>query len=322
VDYRRLGATGIDVSEIGFGAWGIGGNIKGSVAYGPTDDRVSLAALAQAYESGITFYDTADFYGFGHSEELIGRALADVRQNIVIASKVGLLGADGRQDFTSGHIRRSVEASLTRLKTDYLDLYQCHSPVLSDLAARDGEAVATLRALRDEGKIRSFGISLRAPEDGPAAIDNFGFEVIQVNFNLVDQRARQNGLLQQCADAGVGVIGRTPLCFGFLTGAYSGEGGFDPDDHRSKWSPEQVDRWASAYRLFVSGLLEKRKQTHAQFALRYCLSYDGISTVIPGMLTAAEVEENAAAGSLGLFSRDEVDSMEQTYEDHTFFVGR
>src|SRR5256885_488352 len=112
--YRALGSTGIRVSEIGFGAWGIGGNAAGAVAYGPTSDAESLRALRRGFDAGITFFDTADFYGFGHSEEVLGAAFADVRAQVVIATKVGMLDAQGTQDFSPAHVRRALEQSLRR----------------------------------------------------------------------------------------------------------------------------------------------------------------------------------------------------------------
>ena len=179
--YRRLGATGLKVSEIGFGAWGIGGDVNGSVAYGPTDDNDSRRALQRAFELGITFYDTADFYGFGHSEELIGQALRDVRAQVVIATKVGLLDATGRYDFTRRHIKHSIEGSLRRLGTDYVDLYQLHSPPIDSL---DDGVLATLQLLQAEGKIRAFGISVRSPDEGLVAIELIWLQVHTSQFQF------------------------------------------------------------------------------------------------------------------------------------------
>ena len=241
MNYRPLGETGLQVSEIGFGAWGIGGG-EAAPAYGTTDDRRSIYALQRAFELGINFFDTADFYGDGHSETLISRALGDHREEIVIASKVGLVDANGAQNFSPGHIRNSVEGSLSRLQTDCIDLYQLHGPPVH-LLEEDDSIIATLHDLKEAGKIREIGISVASPEDGLAAVTRFGFRVIQVNFNLVDQRAQEIGLFDLCLQTGAGIIGRTPLCFGFLSGAYSAEAEFQPNDHRSGRSPEQINKW-------------------------------------------------------------------------------
>ena len=317
--YRQLGATGIRVSEIGFGAWGIGGNAKGAVAYGPADEDESRNALLRAVELGINFFDTSDFYGFGHSEEVLGRALRPVRSSVVIATKVGLLNAAGDQDFSATHIERSLEASLRRLQTDYVDLYQLHSPPL-ELLKSDSGIVGTLKRLQAAGRIRAFGLSLRAPDDGLEAVRDLGFNCLQVNFNLLDQRAVENGLFDLCSRRNVGVIVRTPLVFGFLTGRYSATADFDPFDHRRRWSPGQLERWASAHHLFTALIDSKNGETPSQFALRFCLSFDCVSTAIPGMLKAEHVIENSEASGLGRLAQPVCGRIAGIYREHGFLV--
>lgn len=314
--YRKLGETGISVSEIGFGAWGIGGLSNGATSYGKTSDAESKKALRRAFEKGITFFDTSDLYGYGHSEQLIGETLKDVREKIAIASKAGFLEHNGPQDFSSKHIKASAEKSLRRLQTDYLDLYQLHSPAMDLL--KEGGAIEALQDLKREGKIRAFGISARSPGDGLAAL-KLGFQSIQTNFSLVDQRALECGLLGACRAQGVGVICRTPLCFGFLAGNYANME-FDSRDHRSSWPPEQRDLWANAYKTFLLAVKKNGDQTNAQFALRYCLSYPAVSSTIPGMLTSAEVDENIGASELPPFSETELAKLQGTYGDHSFFI--
>src|ERR1043166_7711162 len=191
---RPLGRTGITVSEIGFGTWGLGGNVGGAIAYGPTEDAESIRALQHAFDKGVTFYDTADLYGFGHSERLLGEALADRRRQIVIATKVGLVDAQGTQDFGKAHVRQALESSLKRLQTDYVDVLMLHNPP-PNLLRPDSEPIALLADLCREGACRTWGISVRSPDDGLTAVRQTGCPIIQVNFNLVDQRARQNALL-------------------------------------------------------------------------------------------------------------------------------
>ena len=319
--YRTLGVTGIRVSEIGFGAWGIGGNTAGALAYGPTDDEASRRAVRGAFESGINFFDTADFYGFGHSETVLGNALRDVRSDAVIATKAGMLSASGEQDFSPEHLLRSLDRSLARLGTDYVDLFQLHSPPI-DLLLRDDRIVDTLERLRRKGRIRAYGISARSPEDALIAVTVLGFRCVQVNFNLLDQRAMENGLFELCQREGAGIIGRTPLCFGFLTGRYSAAAQFDSDDHRSRWSPEQRERWANALGLFLAMVKNCAEQTPAQFALRFCLSFAALSTVIPGMLTEEHVRENALASALGTLPDVERAAIVEVYRRNRFFVER
>ncbi len=318
--YRKLGRTDIEVSEIGFGAWGIGGTSNGAVSYGPTDDRESKRALKRAFELGVTFYDTADLYGYGHSEGLIGGVFKGRRGRVVIASKVGFLTQEGVQDFSPSHIRKSIEGSLKRLQSDYVDLYQLHDPTAT-LLERDGAMIETLDSLKREGKIRAWGISVRTPNDGLFAIRKCGAEVVQVNFNMVDQRILENGLMNLCQLEEIGLICRTPLCFGFLTGSYSGETKFDVHDHRSRWPMAQLSLWANANQLF-SPRIRHEGQTDAQLALRYCLSYPAVSTIIPGMLYDEQVDENVRASHLGPLTEYERTEVEALYKSHEFFVRR
>ncbi|MBI4179767.1 aldo/keto reductase [bacterium] len=317
---RLLGKTGLAVSEIGFGTWGIGGAADGDVAYGPTDDEESKRALERAYDLGVTFYDTSDLYGFGHSERILGSVFKKVRDKVVIASKSGFIRQDGdlKQDFSIQRIRQSLEESLRRLQTDYIDLYQLHSPPV-DVIEQDPAILETLRSLQRAGKIRAFGISARSPDEARLAVQNWGVPCVQVNFNLTDQRVVENGLMDLCRKEDTGLIIRTPLCFGFLVGTYSANTPFDPRDHRSKWPAQQLEAWAGAPNVF-SPLLNYPHQTPAQLALRFCLSYSSVSTVIPGMLTADQVTENSSASALGPFTDAERSTLEEAYKRHTFFV--
>lgn len=317
---RKLGTTGLEVSEIGFGTWGIGGDSKSSISYGPTDDQESKKALLRAFDLGINFYDTADLYGCGHSEILLGQVYKGFRKKVILASKVGPypLLPSASEKFRPQHIRKSLEASLRRLQTDYLDLYQLHDPPVG-LLQREKGFLEALQSLKKEGKIRAFGISAHSPDVGLIAIKEFGIPCLQVNFNMSDQRALENGLIDLCREKEVGLIARTPLCFGFLTGRYSPQARFGPTDHRSRWSRGQIELWAQGAQVF-SSVVKAPSQTQAQFALRFCLSYQGISTVIPGMLSQQEVEENCLASELGFLRRKERLEVEKIYQSSTFFI--
>ena len=189
-------------------------------------------------------------------------------------------------------------------------------------ALADGECIkAVFEDLQQEGKIRAFGISVASPNDGLAVISQFGFKSVQVNLNLADQRAVENGLLDLAQDQETGIVVRTPLCFGFLTGAYSTETEFEATDLRRSWPSEQIQRWSDAGQLFSSFLTASREQTNAQLALRYCLSYDSVSTVIPGMLTRKHVTENVRASQMGPLSQEDRKKAEETYRKNVFFVG-
>ncbi|TSC82484.1 MAG: hypothetical protein G01um101420_317 [Parcubacteria group bacterium Gr01-1014_20] len=315
--YRNLGSSGLRVSEIGFGAWGIGGVTKGATSYGPVDDAESKKALRLAYDNGITLYDTAGVYGYGHSEELIGETFKDVRKDIVIATKVGFSDHNEPQNFSSQNIRHSLEESLRRLKTEYIDLYQLHSPVI-EVVREEKNIIETLKSLKKEGKILAFGVSVRKPADSLIAVNELGFESVQVNFNMIDQRIVENGFMEIALEKNIGVVARTPLCFGFLTGKYSGAK-FDPRDHRSSWPVEQIATWARAPELFAH--INKGKDRNlAQLALQFCLAYKVVSAVIPGMISQSDVVENLKASSLTPLTSTELKEIERIYNHNEFFV--
>jgi aryl-alcohol dehydrogenase-like predicted oxidoreductase len=182
------------------------------------------------------------------------------------------------------------------------------------------EWLTVLQGLKRDGKVRALGISVRSPDDGLVVIEKFGFDCIQVNFNLTDQRALENGLFEQCEKNNIGVIVRTPLCFGFLTGGYPPGTEYDPSDHRTRWSFEQRRRWAEAHELFARVGVGVEGQSPAQFALKFCLSYRSVSTVIPGMLTKEQVEDNVAASGAEILSDDQRHGIEKVYRETRFFI--
>jgi aryl-alcohol dehydrogenase-like predicted oxidoreductase len=314
--YRRFGSTELSVSEIGFGTWGLGGD-----AYGPTDDAQSVACLHHALEKGINFFDTSDLYGNGHSEEVVGTALRDRRARALIATKGGLLPHSGFHmptDFSARYIRQAFEASLARLKTDYVDLYQLHSPEISHL--RDNpDVLETLRSLKKTGEARAIGLSARSPKDALAALAIFPFDSVQVNFNLIDQRAEDDGLFAYADKHDVAIIARTPLCFGYLTGRLTGsKADFVGRDHRANWPEDQLRRWADAPGLF-NGLIEKRGCSPAQLALLFCLSPALVSATIPGMMTLSEVDANASVSGMAPLTSAELAEIRAIYGSNTFY---
>lgn len=317
--YRLLGRADIRVSEIGFGAWGIGGYTAGNTSYGETDDRVSRAALERAFEVGVNFYDTSSVYGYGRSERLIGEVFSGRRDQVVIATKAGFTAYDRPPDYSPAHLRRSLEESLRRLGSDYVDLLQLHNPPAEVLRA-DSDALRTLEALQREGKIKSYGLSVKSPEEAVVAIRELGVPIIQVNLNMMDVRALDCGLLSAAERCGAGIIARTPLCFGFLSGKVALDTVFDKGDHRSGWSSQQRQRWIEgAQRLFES-LDQPPGQSQTQMALRFCLSFPAVSTVIPGILTPAEADENAAASHFGPFTPAQIEQVMEINRQMGFFV--
>ncbi|HVE60977.1 MAG TPA: aldo/keto reductase, partial [Chitinophagaceae bacterium] len=244
--YRKFGNTNLHVSEIGFGAWAIGGNaVVGNtpIGWGKTDDEVSRKAIAAAIETGINFFDTADFYGLGHSENLLGKTLKR-NNNIIIATKVGHRNINDAitLDYSKKYILEACEASLKRLQRETIDYYQLHSARLHHL--QNGECIEAMQILKQQGKIRYWGLSLNTfypdPEAGFLMQNNLadGFQLV---FNIINQRAYN--LINKAGGKGYGIIARMPLQFGLLTGKFSSSTSFKPDDHRSfRLTPEVLKR--------------------------------------------------------------------------------
>ena len=313
MDYRPLGSTGIRVSALGFGAWGIGGATPGATSYGETDDRESLRALNAAFDRGITVYDTSSVYGDGHSEALIGQCFDGRRREIVIATKAGITSSYRGYDFSPPALRASLEGSLRRLRTDYVDLLQLHNAG-PDVVANCPDIIGLLTRLVDEGKVRAWGISTPSPEDAVALLDVAGVGCFQVNCNVLDWRAIDAGLPGRAASLGIGLIARTPLAFGLLSGAIAKDTVFPATDHRSKWSRERVATWVEAAQSVVEAVeVPDTIEGRVALALRFCLSVAAVATVIPGMLTRNEVIANVAACEEGPLEADAVRIIEGVY---------
>lgn len=309
---RPLGTTGIAVSEIGFGTWAIGGDACGMVAYGPTDDAESLRALAAARERGCTFFDTSNLYGWGHAEELLGRAFSGCRGDVVLATKAGYVTADARQDFSPRAVRASLAASLRRLNTTYVDLLQLHNPLPEHLDGNEA-LFSELEAMQREGLVRAVGISAQTPDDALLFAQRYRPSCLQVNFNLGDLRALRNGLFDRCLTSGIGVIVRTPLASGFLTGQL-GDTQFSDTDHRQRFDAATKARWRESVRQLDSVFGDVAGATPAQNAIRFCLSFDAVSTVIPGMMRVSDVVDDLGAADLPHLRADQRRAVEAVYD--------
>jgi len=318
MNYRKLGRTGLDVSEIGFGGWGIGGRTVSQTSYGDTDDSQSLAALRRAQECGITFFDTSAVYGNGHSEALIGEAFKGRRGEVVLATKAGYESWDQPPDFSAAAIVASAERSLARLQSDYVDVLFLHNAPLEALQAPDmREALARLVS---SGKIRAWGLSAKGPGDALQALQACDVPVLQANFNMMDVRAVTSGLFDEVKRRDAGFIARTPLCFGFLSGAITRSTEFPPGDHRLGWSQAQLGRWIDGARDLLGAVSASPGLAGAQAALRFCLAFREVSCTIPGILSAAEAEQNAAVSALGPLDAKAVDAVLAINRERQFFV--
>jgi aryl-alcohol dehydrogenase-like predicted oxidoreductase len=281
----------VRVSEIGFGAWAIGGNAHGN-SYGPTDDKESIAAVRRAVERGVTFFDTADVYGWGHSEEILGEALEGHRDDVFVATKVGGDFYQGgvRMNFDPGYIAFALERSLKRLRTTRVDLYQLHNPPAEAMA--DPATYEVLEALKGEHKLGHYGVSVHEPAEALLCADAAKPEVVQIPFSLFRQEWIDE-FFEVARQSGIGVIAREPLGNGFLTGTIRPDSRFPPGDIRHHWPPSLIaGRAAAADRL---AFLTRPDRTQAQAALRFVLAFPEVSVTIPGAKTVTQVDENASA---------------------------
>lgn len=332
---RRLGKTGLEVSEIGFGCWAIGGN-----AYGKVDDRESLEALETAWSGGVNFFDTADTYGEGHSESLLAKFLkGKPRDQVLIATKAGwdfypedlkqcCATADSgprnsgghRKNFDSDYLRFACEQSLSRLGVDHIDLYQLHNPALEQI--RSGDPVSALETLKREGKIRAIGISVHREEEALAAIEDPRVESLQVIFNILDQRMAEH-VFAEAEKRNVGMIAREPLASGLLTGKYPPSHEFPKTDHRRRWSSEKREwDWqkVQVIRHVLGNLLAVGDSGRAaQAALEFVLSFPAITSVIPGAKTKTQVLNHRDAVSAPFLSESDRTRLRALWMDNPLF---
>ena len=303
MNYRTLGRTELKVSEIGFGAWAIGGNEHGN-SYGTTEDDVSIRAIQRAVEMGCTFFDTADVYGHGHSEEVLGAALEGHRDAVVIATKVGGDFYEGatRMNFTPEYMQFACDRSLERLGTDVIDLYQLHNPTGEMIA--EGSVFDVFGDLQAAGKIRFGGVSIFDPAEGVAAITTGKVDAIQVVFNLFSTEPVAE-LFPLALEQGVGIITREPLANGFLTGKYKPGATFEPGDIRRNWPPQTIAARSTYADKLRAALERPGERTLVQAALCFALAHPAVSTAIPGAKTPEQVAENCGASEAPSF--DEAD---------------
>ncbi|MEO7922781.1 MAG: aldo/keto reductase [Chitinophagaceae bacterium] len=304
--YRQFGNTDLRVSEIGFGAWAIGGGAMigtTSIGWGDADDKESVKAIHASIDAGINFFDTADIYGLGHSEELLGKTIGK-QKDIIIASKGGNVSRNEQftTDYSKEHILKACEASLRRLKRETIDYYQLHSARVAHL--QEGACIEAMQQLQQEGKIRYWGLSLNTFDPLPEAdqlLSNGSGNGFQLVLNLLNQKAMP--IVRNAGEKGYGIIARMALQFGLLTGKFDQGVLFAANDHRkNRLTMEVIDASNKALRP-VWALCEKYGCTKTQLALSFALAYPGVSTIIPGIRTAKQVELNTT-GLIALESTD------------------
>jgi aryl-alcohol dehydrogenase-like predicted oxidoreductase len=310
---RRLGRTGLEVSEVGYGAWGIGG----SQWIGAQDDE-SVRALQRAIELGLNFVDTALAYGRGHSERIVGRVVRESGEQVHVATKVppkNLVwpapeGIDVEEVFPGEYVKESARTSLRNLGLQTIDLLQLH--VWQDDWIGQGDWLDAVRELQEAGTIRFFGISINdhEPANGLRAVREGLVDTVQVIYNVFDQ-SPEDELLPACAEHDVGVLARVPFDEGALTGSITPDTEFPEDDFRNSYF--RGDRKAEVQERVraITGDLGEPDDRIAELALRYILSNDAVSTVIPGMRTVRNVERNIAAADGAGLPDDQVAALKQ-----------
>jgi aryl-alcohol dehydrogenase-like predicted oxidoreductase len=301
---RELGNTGLQVSEVSFGAWQLGNNVD----WGGMDDATAHGLVAGALDLGVNLFDTAPNYAATNSERILGEALAGQRDRVVLVSKFGHR-PEGPKDFSVAWFRESLAASLRRLRTDHLDVLLLHNPPATMYEGTDPLWDA-LEQARREGRIRHYGASLDFAAEVEACLENTGSEVLEVFFNILHQDVRRAFPLVR--RRGTGVIVKIPLDSGWLTGRFDASSRFD--GIRARWRPEQVARRAELVRR-LAWLTADGSRLPAK-ALAFVLSHDEVACVIPGMRDLCQLQDNVGASGLVL-SDGERERLEAFWDDFT-----
>ncbi|TCC01744.1 aldo/keto reductase [Kribbella soli] len=315
METRRLGRTGRDVGVVGLGAWQLGAD------WGEVDEGDALAVLQAAIDGGVTFIDTADVYGDGRSERLVGQVLKS-SEGLTVATKMGRRVEQVPSNYTLDNFRAWNDRSRQNLGVDTIDLVQLHCPPTSVYS--DDEVFDALDTLVDEGRIASYGVSVETCAEALTAIARPNVASVQIILNALRLKPLDE-VLPAAQAAGVGIIARVPLASGLLSGKYDEHTTFADDDHRT------YNRHGEAFDVgetfsgvdFATGLEAVRRlspslpagATMAQFALRWILDQPGVSVVIPGARNPSQVAGNISAATLTPLTPDQSAAVQQTYDD-------
>jgi len=295
IEKRTLGKSGIKVTKMGFGLWAAGGDY-----WGPTKDREVLDAIDTALDAGINFFDTADVYGGGHSEELLGRAMKGRRDRFVVATKIGWLDFDGeagRSAYdTVDKLVAGVESNLRRLQTDTIDVIQSHidfrDPTMEVL-------VEGFQKLQREGKVRAYGVSTSDLDYLKAFNGDGGCATLQTDYSILNRTAEAE-IFPYCAEQDIGVIVRGPLAMGILTGKFTPDWIFAEDDWRRRWqeTPEEQETFLQDLEKVERLRPLAKDRTLAQLALQFVMAHPAVTTAIPGAKNPRQLRDNVQAALL------------------------
>src|SRR5688500_6384199 len=280
---RPFGDTGMNVSEIALGAWQLA-----NPDWGVDSKSEGLRIIQKSLEAGCNFFDTAPGYGGGRSEELLGEGLKSVRKDVILCTKFGHT-PEGATDFSTNAIRPSIEASLRRLQTDYLDILLMHNPPPEMMDGRIASQYEEFERLKAEGKIREYGVSLDWREEVDMVVDTTKSKALEIFFNALYQEPLP--AFEKAYEHEVGIIVKVPLDSGWLSGRY--RKGHQFDDIRKRWPPEVVERRSELVEQFAALVPDGTSMAHA--ALQFILAQTQVSTIIPGAKSAEQAMDNFAA---------------------------
>lgn len=318
--YRMLGRTKFTVSEIGLGAWAMGGQ------WGPINDEESVETIKKAIELGCNFIDTAFAYGDGRSERIIARTFQELGKRVLVATKVppknriwpATSGMPLAEVYPRSHIRWQVEASLKNLQTDCLDLIQLHT--WTDRWCKETEWLNEFELLKQQGKIKFYGVSLsESGQDGIEVARRGMVDTIQVIYNIFNQHP-VHWLFPHCEKNNIGILARVPFDEGSLTGKFTPETTFPIGDfRRSYFRGERLAESIARVEPLKDILLRGEIKTLAVGALKFCLSHRAVSTVIPGMRTVPQAEINCSASDGKLLSKEELELLNKYAWERDFY---
>jgi aryl-alcohol dehydrogenase-like predicted oxidoreductase len=320
MEYRAFGRTGWQVAAISFGAWAIGGS------WGDVEDSESLAALHRCLDLGINFFDTADVYGDGRSEQLLARLRAERSEPFHVVTKAGRrLDPHVASGYNRENLNAFVERSLKNLKTDCLELVQLHCPPTEVYYMP--ETFGVLDDLMQAGKIQYYGVSVEKVEEALKAIEYPNVQSVQIIFNIFRQRPAEL-LFQEAKRRKVGILARVPLASGLLTGKMKTNTAFAADDHRNfNRYGEAFDRGETFagvdYETGLQAVEEMRSlvpegYTMAQFALKWILMFDAVSCAIPGAKRPSQVDDNAAAADMLPLPEETMQRVRDIYNTYVY----
>lgn len=313
---RTYGTLGAQVSEVGLGCWQFGGD------FGPMSDENAMAIMSAAVQGGVNFFDTADVYGGGRSESLIGRFLASHDGDpIHVVTKFGRDGSVYPDNYNAATMRKSVDDSRQRLGVETIDCLQLHCVPMEEL--KRGDVFCWLRQLKSEGAIREFGASVETIEEGLVCLKQEGLASLQVIFNIFRQKLTTE-LLPQANDAGVSIIVRLPLASGLLAGKFTGETTFTEGDHRNYNRDGQMfsvgETFAGLPFEIGVGLADELREmlpqtmTMAQASQRWILDHEAVTTIITGASSVPQISDNAAVSELPPLGKELHASLSEFYK--------